>query len=338
MKLKIIILIILVVVALGAVVFVFRPGGNGGIPPIGLGGKNQKLPCPDISFSLDNRNFFEKIFSFVTPIFATKPIPPLQSKLCLLEKPILNNPVTLLYKFKSVSPAPNAVAKIELPESFVLVSGSPEWRGSLVQNEEQSFEVVIKSTKVGYYQLKASVLQKDEEYHFGDADVIDIEITPNNAILGSKPKNNWYHPAQGQGISMSENNDAISSQLLISNAPELNKEFTVAYRVTPRIDIPDPQRTQVDLVFPPKGFKVLNVEFPQGGKTYRYDAQLSWKGSIAKNQTVEIKATFRITDTGQGSIYGSLDVQVGGGITKFMHDAKIADLYVDKYGGNFILK
>lgn len=328
----------MVVVALGAVAFVFRPGGNGDIPPIGLGGKNQKLPCPDISFSLDNRSRFERLFSFASPVFATPPSSPLQSKLCLLEKPILNNPVTLLYKFKSVSPAPDAIAKIELPESFVLVSGNPEWRGSLVQNEEQSFEVVVKSTKVGYYQLKASVSQKGEGYQFGDGDVIDIEITPNNAILDSKPENNWYHPAQGQGISMSENNDAITSQLLISNVPELNKEFTVTYKVTPQIDIPDPQRTQVDLVFPPKGFKVLSVEFPQGGKTYRYDTQLSWKGSIVKNQTVEIKATFRITDTGQGSIYGSLDVQEGGGITKFMHDTKIVDLYVDKYGGTFTLK
>ena len=337
MKLKIIIPIILVVVALGATAFFLWQKGDINIPPT-IGGKNQKLPCPDISFSLDNRNLFERLFSFATPVFATPPSSPLQSKLCLLEKPILNSPVTLLYKFKSVSPAPSAVAKIELPESFVLVSGNPEWRGSLVQNEEQSFEVVVKSTKVGYYQLKASVSQKGEGYQFGDADIIDIEITPNNAILGSKPENNWYHPAQGQAISMSENNDAITSQLLISNTPELNKEFTITYKVTPQIDIPDPQRTQLDLVFPPKGFKVLNVEFPQGGKTYKYDTQLSWKGSIAKNQTVEIKATFRITDTGQGSIYGSLDVQEGGGITKFMHDTKIADLYVDKYGGTFVLK
>jgi hypothetical protein len=220
----------------------------------------------------------------------------------------------------------------------VLVSGSPEWQGSLVQNEEQSFEVVIKSTKIGYFQFKASVSQKGEGYQFGDGDVIDIEITPNNAILGSKPENNWYHPAQGQAIPMSENNEAISSHLTISNTPELNKEFTVVYRVTPQIDIPDPQRTQMDLAFPPKGFKVLNVEFPTGGQTYKYDTQLSWKGSIAKNQTVEIKATFRITDTGQGSIYGSLNVQEGGGIAKFMQDAKVADLYVDKYGGTFTIK
>ena len=328
----------MVVVALGAVAFVFRPGGNENIPPIGLGGKNQKLPCPDISFSLDNRTFLKKLFSFATPVFATSPSSPLQSKLCLLEKPILNNPVTLLYKFKSVIPAPDAIAKIELPASFVLVSGSQEWRGNLAQNEEQSFEVVVKSTKVGYYQLKASVSQKGEGYEFGDGDVIDIEITPNNAILGSKPENNWYHPDQDQAIRMSENNEAISSQFLISTTPELNKEFTVTYKVTPQIDIPDPQRTQLDLVFPPKGFKVVQVEFPNGGQTYKHDTQLSWKGSIAKNQTVEIKAIFRITDTGQGSIYGSLNVQEGGGIAKFIQDAKVADLYVDKYGGTFTLK
>ena len=220
----------------------------------------------------------------------------------------------------------------------MLVSGNLEWQGSMVQNEEQSFEVVVRSTKVGYYELKASVSQKGEGYQFGDADIIDIEITHNGAILGSKPENKWYHPAQGQAISMSENNEAISGQLLISNTPELNKEFTVIYRVTPQIDIPDAQRTQLSMVYPPRGFKVIKVEFPNGGQTYKNDAQLSWKGSIDNNQTVEIKATFRITDTGQGSIYGSLNVQEGGGITKFMHDTKIADLYVDKYGGTFTFK
>lgn len=337
MKSKIIIITVLLIVALGATAFFLWQKGDINIPPT-VGDKNQKLPCPDISFSLDDRTLLERLFSFGTPVFATPPSSPLQSKLCLLEKPILNNQVTLLYKFKSVSPAPNAIAKIELPESFVLVSGSPEWQGSLAQNEEQSFEVVIKSTKVGYYQLKASVSQTGEGYQFGDSYVIDIEITPNNAVLGSRPENNWYHPAQGQGVPASENNEAISSQLLLSNAPELNKEFTVTYRVTPQIDIPDSQRTQMNLVFPPKGFKVLNVEFPQGGKTYKYDTQLSWKGSIIKNQTIEIKATFRITDTGQGSVYGSLNVQEGGGITKFMQDTKVAELYVDKYGGTFTLK
>lgn len=337
MKSKIIITVVLPAVALGATAFFLWQKGEINIPPI-IDDKNQKLPCPNISFSFDKRALFEKFFSFFTPIFATPPSSPLQNKLCLLEKPILNNLVTLLYKFKSMSPAPNAVAKIELPESFVLVNGSREWQGSLAQNEEKSFEIVIKSTKVGYYQLKASVSQKDEGYQFDDSDVIDIEITSNNAILDSKPENNWYRPAQSQAVPMPKNNEALSSQLLLSNAPELNKEFTVIYRVTPQIDIPDPQRTQMDLVFLPKGFKVLNVEFPQSGRTYRYDTQLSWKGSIAKNQTAEIKATFLITDTGQGSIYGSLNVQEGGGIANFMQDAKVAELYVDKYGGTFTFK
>lgn len=97
---------------------------------------------------------------------------------------------------------------------------------------------------MGYYQLKASALNEGQGYSFGDVDIIDIEITPNDAILDSKPENNRYYPVQGQAIPPSENNEEISSQLIISNAPELNKEFTVTYKVTPRIDIPDPQRTQ----------------------------------------------------------------------------------------------
>jgi hypothetical protein len=126
--------------------------------------------------------------------------------------------------------------------------------------------------------------------------------------------------------------------LIISPKPELNKEFTITYRLTPSINIPDPQRTQMSLVFPPKAFQVVSVQFPTGGETYRYNDQLSWKGSINKGQTVEIKTTLKVINTGWGSVYGNLNVQPSGEITNLIQDVKIADLYVDKYSGSFTMK
>ena len=120
---------------------------------------------------------------------------------------------------------PNTEAKIELPDNFELVSGTLTWRGNLEANEEQKIEVVIKSNKVGYYKLSGSAISRQGESYFGKTAIIDIEITPDDAIAGSKPENNWYEPAQGQGLPVAENNQSINGQLLISKNPELNKEL-----------------------------------------------------------------------------------------------------------------
>lgn len=261
----------------------------------------------------------------------------MQGVLTILEKPILNKAIPLVFTFKSVTPAPNTEAKIELPEGFELVSGTPTWRGDLEVNEEGKIEVIIKSIKVGYYRLSGSAISRQGESLSGDAAIIDIEITPDDAIAGSKPENNWYHPGQAQALLMAQNNEQIRSELIFSSTPELGKRFTVTYKVTSLIKLPSP-RTYLNLVSPPKAFKLITVQFPQGGETYQYDTQLSWVGGIGVNQTMEITATFEVVNAGWGAVYGSLNSQSGkGGTTAadLIIDVKTADLYVDKYGGKF---
>ena len=49
-----------------------------------------------------------------------------------------------------------------------------------------------------YYKLRAGVFQDGVGYAFGDADIIEIEITPNDAILDSKkPENDLYERENG---------------------------------------------------------------------------------------------------------------------------------------------
>lgn len=344
MKLKIIIPIILVVGILGTAILVSRSSEDRNI--FSIGSENQKLPCPDISFPQDNRTLSEKLFNFVSNVFVSTAKsseispPSFRSELCLLEKPILNKSVMLLYKFQSNDPLPNAIAKIELPESFVLVSGNMEWRGDLSANEEKSFGIVVRSTKIGYFQLKASVFN---DFSIYSDDLVYIEITPNNAILSSNPLNNWNPPPEALAEKISENNQSISSQLIISHNPELNKEFTVIYKVTPQIDLYGDLNNQMALSFPSGAFTVLKVEFPEGGRgqTDPYDDnRLTWMGAIAQGRTVEIKAILRVISTGQGTIFGTLDVfpPFGVGITKHIYDEKTADLYVYKDGGTFTMK
>ena len=280
----------------------------------------------------------EKEFRQVPP----EPSSPLQAKLSLSENPLLNKPVTLTLSFKSIIDAPNTFAKIILPNEFEVVSGNLEWKGDLSKDIEQKIETQVKATKVGYYQLHGSAFSRQgESYYFGDVGTIDVEITPDNAIIGSKPKNNWHDPSVGMAIPLPENNEQIESELTISSTPELNKEFTIIYRVTPLINLPDPERTYMSLVLPPKGFEILNVQFSEGGETYENNLealnQFSWEGSIDKGQTIEIKANLKVIDTGWGNLYGHLNVQPSGEITELIQDVKIADLYVDRYKGNFTI-
>ena len=252
----------------------------------------------------------------------------------LSDKPLLNIPVILTLSFKAKVDTPSIYAEIELPNDFEFVSGDLEWQGDLNKDEEQKIEAVIKSTNVGYYQLKASVISKEGTGN----PIIRVEVSENDAIIGSFPENNWYEPAQGQGIPLAENNEQIQSELIISPKLELNEEFIVIYKLTPSINLPGPKRTQMSLVFPPKAFEIVSIQFPEGGETYEHESQLSWAGSISKDQTVEIKATFKVNNTGWGHVYGNLKVQPNGEIANLIQDVKIADLYVDKYTGSFTIK
>ncbi|NOQ55225.1 MAG: hypothetical protein GQ477_00290 [Nanohaloarchaea archaeon] len=267
---------------------------------------------------------------------------PLEVKLSLSDKPLLNTPVKLTLKVKTIlnwdnSSFPTSV-KIELPEGFELVSGDLEWYGILMDDEEQSIEATVKSTKTGYYRLTGHANLTLGNNPIYSTDIIYVEVTPTDAILGNRPQNDWYGPAQGQAIPTSTNAEKIKSELIISQLPELNKEFTVIYRVVPQEDILDSRYRQMIVLFPPKAFKVVAVEFPEYGKSYRHDSQLSWQGNLTVNKTVEIKATFKVINTGWGLVVGGLNIQAGDDGSKLVQDVKIVDLYVDKYFGNFTMK
>lgn len=263
----------------------------------------------------------------------TKTGSPIQATLSLFDKPLLNMPVSLVLEFKSLLNLSNISAEIELPENFEFVSGNLGWQGDLNENETQRIEAIVKSTKIGYYQLKSII--SNLQGPIGGSNILYVEVLQDDAIIGSRPENNWYESAQMQVIPLAQNNEQIQSELIISPKPGLNKEFTIIYRLAPSINIPDPQRTQMSLVFPPKAFKIIDVQFPDGGETYKHESSLSWKGSIAQGQTIEIKATFKVINTGWGFVYGGLNVQPSGEIINLIQDIKIVDLYVDKYVGNF---
>ncbi len=279
----------------------------------------------------------------VPPTIDGSPGYPIKATLSFSDKPLLNKPVTLTLKIKSLGVSLSGVsAKIELPDGISFISGDLSWNGDLTENEERSIGAVVKSSKTGFYEIKASALSSSYPGE-GAQDAINVEVTENDAIIGSQAVNNWYEPGQGQAIAMPQNNGQIRSELVISRKPEMNREFTVTYRVTPQIDLPDPDKTQVSLVFPPKGFEIVKVQFPEWGTGYGNESQMAsseviWKGAIEKGKTAELSATFKITETGWGDVLGILNVQPGKGIEDMIQDVKIAELRVDRYSGSFVIK
>jgi hypothetical protein len=230
----------------------------------------------------------------------------------------------------SVINAPNTTAQIILPEGIELQSGSLTWNGDIPANSTAKFSVIIKAVKKGEWIIEANAKHYfGPDSWFGGRNVLYFIVCEDVKVSLAPSKNNWYEETQTQMIPLPENNEMIKSNISLSELPELNKEVTLTYTVTPSVDIPDPQRTYVTLVYPPKGFEVISAEFPAGGETYRHEGQLTWKGSINKDQTVQIKVVVKMTTTGSGTVYGHLSVQPDGKtITKLISDVAMLDIKV----------
>ncbi len=234
----------------------------------------------------------------------------------------------------SIVNAPNTTAQIILPEGIELQSGNSNWSGDITENGTVKFSTMIKAVKMGEWIVEADArTYTSPDSWFGGKDIIYFIVCEDVKVSDIPPKN-WYEGGQAQAIPLPENNEMISSNISFSSLPELNKEVILTYTVTPSIDIPDPQRTWMTLVYPPKGFEVIGVEFPSAGETYTSEGQLTWKGKISKDETVQIKAIVKAITTGSGSVYGHLNVQPDGKtITRLisdisMFDVKVGECYV----------
>lgn len=304
---------------------------------------SQKIACPQDSYPIERSrgmlNNFQLIKSAHASIRATNYI---LSRLCFLEKPILDKPVKLKYNFVSSVNVASASAKLTFPKSFTLVSGDLEWQGSLQVKQEQSIEALVNADHWGSYLIEARV-DSNQQGLFSPSS-IDLHISPNDVVFGydNFPNNEWYEEysleyrrSDKQGQPKSVDTNQAKGALLISNTPALNKEFTVTYQVTSQVELPNAEDNFLALTFPPEAFEVINVEFPPNGEGRKDRTQFNWKGKISKNETVAIKATLRVKNTGWGSIYGVLDSRQGNSYSTL--DKKAADFYVNQNGAGTYL-
>lgn len=266
-----------------------------------------------------------------TSSFLTVPSHSQMINFSISNAPALNQTAVLTCKILSKRGALNTTTRIDLPEGFELISGNLTWA-------DGDGSVTIKAVKTGNWTITAftqhHVVKDGTLYpgHWGDVERVYVGVREDTAWIRDSDwpfiRSNWYDYTQPMGEgSLPQNNQQIESEILFSATPELNKEITITYRVTPSINIP---RAEMWLFTPPRGFELVNAQLPLDGEISR---GLTWVGSINKGQTIEINATYRITSTGWGSVEGQLLVQPGGEVTDVILDVKMADLSVDKGGG-----
>jgi hypothetical protein len=216
--------------------------------------------------------------------------------------------------------APNTTARIILPDEITLENGNLTWNGDILAGGIVKFSAVIKVVKKGEWVIKAYASCNSTKCFPLSYDELYVVMCDGIKASHSPPVKSWYEggpypiveviPGHVTDIEefRKKMKELVNSSLSLSSLPQLNKEVIVTYTVTPFIDLPNPQFTQLTLAYPSKGFEVTNVEFPSNGEKFISKGQLSWKGSIKSNETIEIKATLKPITTGYGFIYGRLMV------------------------------
>jgi hypothetical protein len=277
--------------------------------------------------------------------------------LCFADNPNLNKPVELVFEFKrgnEKNPTGEPVSvttNIQTPDGFVIVSGSPTWSGMLAEGKTEKVSLIVKATKPGYYRFKSSIMMGT---FTGSASTLWVEISSQNSKVGSEPKDMWNkngavhensNPFQDskddnifgfQAGNFGKGHDPnISSSLVLSNPLGLEKESTLIYSVTPKIDLSE--KTQISLQLPDYAFDIIDVENSANIKITQNDNThfVVWTGPINKGQTTEVRVKLKLKNYGWGNI--SAETMLSKYISNYssesiVNDETVLNLYLDQYG------
>jgi hypothetical protein len=130
-------------------------------------------------------------------------------------------------------------------------------------------------------------------------------------VSKNPPPNNWVNTV---GVPASQNSEEIQADLSLSSLPLLDEEVSLVFTVTPSIDLPD---ARVSIVLPEKGMEVVEIkppsrptvpsEFTVPAGLNVLGKQFSWRGDIARGETIRIELVVKSTEIGEGYVYGSVD-------------------------------
>jgi hypothetical protein len=258
--------------------------------------------------------------------------------------PELNRPVKLRLNFRlgQDTTGVHAVLKFS-PDGIRVLEGAQEWRGDLKAGQDQSLEMTIQSERSGYYRIDGLVeyLRDGQTVSLGEP--FFIEINPQGTVYNSAAPNRW--PENSLAYPVDADDGLIDSLLTVEPEPALGEEFTLTYRVTPKINLSSRQvYLQIGIPkeikitnsiqvqeLPLSGLRIVQVIFPPQGENF--PKELAWRGPILKDQSVEIKVVFKVLEPGAGRFFGSLRVQAGGEAARFLQDSQVVEIHVDSYRG-----
>ena len=205
---------------------------------------------------------------------------PITVKLEMSKAPRLNEPVMITCTVISVFSAPNSVAQIELPSGATLIDGNLSWQGDLEPGSPVHLSGTIKFIEEGQWIIKAFAKHIiDDNNCWGDGKFIYVTVTKYSGKYGFTTETS--NPAVYMGNHTGDFASPLNVELSLSNAPALNQTAVLTCKAFSLFGVPG----IIFQVYLPEGLALV-------------DGNLSWQGSLAENQSFELRATVKAIKTG----------------------------------------
>jgi hypothetical protein len=119
------------------------------------------------------------------PPSASSTSSPITVELAMSKAPRLNEPAMITCIVKSVFPAPNSVAQVELPSGATLIDGNLSWQGDLEPGSPVQLSGTIKFIEEGKWTIKAFAKYIiDDNSCWGDGEYIYVTVTKDTGKFG----------------------------------------------------------------------------------------------------------------------------------------------------------
>jgi hypothetical protein len=82
--------------------------------------------------------------------------------------PEVGEEVAVTFTLQASRDVPNVKAVIILPEELILIDGVLEWTGDLEKQKEETFQITIRTTESGRFEILGIVTYDDEEWKFAN--------------------------------------------------------------------------------------------------------------------------------------------------------------------------
>jgi len=192
-----------------------------------------------------------------------------------------------------------------IPEGVEILDGQQEFRTTIIPEQQTVERILIRTSQPGEWAI--SVLAKSVDYgEVLDEKVLYIISTETDAQVSEKATpNHWYPPNMASGYVPQETGGRYSSKLSVQGEPSLNQEFKILYSVTASQNEP---MAQIGIILPFQGWEIVNLQKPSDDLNIQTRmgglAEEFWSGQLHSNQTITITETLKISDVGQGGVYG----------------------------------